>query len=85
MFGFGASANASHSSTEHNDGSNADQSSWTFHQDSSSSATVEFEWFMASIERPWLLGDLFHMEGWYLVGQKKDAISDGTIAGQIGD
>jgi hypothetical protein len=85
MFGFGASANASHSSTEHNDGSNADQSSWTFHQDSSSSATVEFEWFMASIERPWLLGDLFHMEGWYLAGQKKDAISDGTIAGQIGD
>ncbi|MER9050087.1 hypothetical protein NKH89_22970 [Mesorhizobium sp. M0923] len=85
VLGFGASANASHSETSHNDGWNADQSSWQSHQDSSSSATVTFEWFMASIERPWLLGDLFHMDGWYLAGQKKNAISDGTIEGQIGD
>ena len=85
ILGFGASANASHSSTSHNGGWNADQSSWSSHQDHSSSATVSFEWFVASIERPWLLGDLFHMEGWYLAGQKKNAISDGTIEGQIGD
>lgn len=84
-FGFGASVNAAHSNTEHNDGWNTNQSSWQHHQDQSSSATVEFEWFMASIERPWLLGDLFHMDGWYLAGQKKNAISDGTIDGQIGD
>ncbi len=31
--GFGASANASHTDTSHNDGSNAAQSSWQFHQD----------------------------------------------------
>ena len=85
MFGFGASANASHSSTESNSGSSADQSSWSRHEDKSSSATIEFEWFIASIERPWLLGDLFHIEGWYLSGQKKHAISDGTIDGQLGD
>lgn len=85
VLGFGASANASHSSTSHDDGWNADQSSWSSHQDQSSSATVSFEWFVASIERPWLLGDLFHMDGWYLAGQKKNAISDGTIEGQIGD
>jgi hypothetical protein len=83
--GFGASANASHSQTSHNDGWNADQSSWQSHQDQSSSATVSFEWFVAGIERPWLLGDLFHMDGWYLAGQKKNTISDGTIEGQIGD
>ena len=85
MFGFGASANAAHSSASHDDGSNADQSSWQRFEDHSSSATVSFEWFMASIERPWLLGDLFHMDGWYLAGQKKNAISDGTIQGQLGD
>ncbi|KGE02514.1 hypothetical protein [Rhizobium sp. YS-1r] len=85
VFGFGASANASHSSTSHDDGWNTDQSSWNWHQDQSSSATVSFEWFVASIERPWLLGDLFHMDGWYLAGQKKNSISDGTIEGQIGD
>ena len=85
MFGFGASANAGHTSTDHNQGANDDQSSWSFHQDSSSHATVSFEWFITSIERPWLLGDLFHMDGWYLVGQKKNEISDGTIQGQLGD
>ena len=40
---------------------------------------------VATIERPWLLGDLFNIEGWYLVGQKKNSISDGTIPGQVGD
>jgi len=83
--GVSANASASTSSTSHDDGSNADRSSWSRHNDESSSATIEFEWFMASIERPWLLGDLFHMDGWYLAGQKKGAISDGTIQGQIGD
>lgn len=85
VLGFGASASVSHSSSSHDDGWNADQSSWGWFQDESSSATVSFEWFVASIERPWLLGDLFHMDGWYLAGQKKNAISDGTIEGQIGD
>ncbi|AKU16614.1 hypothetical protein [Luteipulveratus mongoliensis] len=84
-FFWGVSADASHSETSHDDGTNTDTSGWTEHHDQSSSATVEFEWFMASIERPWLLGDLFHMDGWYLAGQKKGAISDGTIEGQIGD
>ena len=45
---------------------------------------MEFDWFVATIERPWYLGDLFHMDGWYLVGKKKGSISDGTIDGQVG-
>ena len=84
-FAFSASANAGHSETSHDDGSTVDRSSWEQHQDSGGSASMKFEWFMASIERPWLLGDLFHMDGWYLAGQKKHAISDGTIQGQLGD
>ncbi|GIG30188.1 hypothetical protein [Cellulomonas marina] len=85
MFGFGASANAGYRSDSHTDGSSGEESSWNHFEDKSSTATLEYEWFVASIERPWLLGDLFHMDGWYLTGQKKGAISDGTIAGQIGD
>jgi hypothetical protein len=82
---FSVSANAGHTDTSHDDGSNGTSSSHSEHQDASSSASVTFEWFLASIERPWLLGDLFHMDGWYLTGQKKGAISDGTIDGQLGD
>lgn len=82
-FGFGAAANASHSEQNHNDGQHSDSSNWNSYHDSSSTASVSFEWFLAQIERPWFLGDLFHMGGWYMVGQEKDTISDGTIDGQI--
>jgi len=84
-FVFSVAANAGHTDTSHDDGSNSDQSSHSENHDASSSATISFEWFLASIERPWLLGDLFHMDGWYLAGHEKGAISDGTIDGQLGD
>lgn len=77
------SANAGHSETSHDDGSDHSSSGSSTNKDESASASIEFEWFLASIERPWLLGDLFHMQGWYLAGGKKDSISDGTITGQI--
>lgn len=77
------SANAGHSEESHDSGGSHTSSGSSTNQDASSSASIEFEWFLASIERPWLLGDLFHMQGWYLAGGKKDSISDGTITGQI--
>ena len=82
---FSIGANAGHTESQHDDGSSSSQSGGEHHEDASSDGHIEFEYFMASIERPWLLGDLFHMDGWYMVGQKEGAISDGTIEGQIGD
>lgn len=82
---YSASASGSHADASNAFGAHADQYSWTAHQDVSSSATVELEYFIASIERPWFLGDLFNIKGWYLVGQRANAISDGTVANQIGD
>jgi hypothetical protein len=82
-FFYSASANASHTDTNHDSGDNSNSSSHQEYHDSSSSATISFDWFLASCERPWYLGDLFHMEGWYLAGGKKNSISDGTISGQI--
>ncbi len=82
-FFYSASANASHTDTHHDDGSNSDSSSHTAFHDASAHSKISFEWFVASIERPWFLGDLFHMDGWYLAGHKQHAISDGTLAGQI--
>ena len=57
----------------------------TAHQDHSSTASVTLEFFIATIERVWFLGDLFNIKGWYMKGQRAKTISDGTIANQIGD
>ncbi|MFJ4840454.1 hypothetical protein [Streptomyces sp. NPDC088746] len=81
---FGASANASHSESSASSGTHTDSSTWSSFHDETSNATVDFEWFMATIRRPWLLGDLFHMDGWHIVGQPKGCISDGTVDGQFG-
>jgi hypothetical protein len=80
-----ASANASHSESSNAFADHSGRASWSHHADKSSSATVTCEYFLATIERPWLLGDLFNIEGWYLVGQRKNSISDGTIVNQVGD
>ncbi|MCX5416007.1 hypothetical protein [Streptomyces sp. NBC_00059] len=81
---FGASANASHSESSASSGMHTDSSTWSSFHDETSNATLDFEWFMATIRRPWLLGDLFHMNGWHIVGQPKGCISDGTLDGQMG-
>lgn len=82
---WGGSANASHSDASNAFADHGGTSSWNHYQDASTSAEVTCEFFLASIERPWLLGDLLHMDGWYLVGHDKNSVSDGTVAGQLKD
>ncbi|WP_156765377.1 hypothetical protein [Mycobacterium sp. 1245852.3] len=82
---YSASASGSHADASNAFANNANQFNWTTHQDSSSSASVSLEYFIATIERPWFLGDIFNLKGWYLVGQRANSISDGTVANQIGD
>jgi hypothetical protein len=82
---YSASASGSHADASNAFGNHANQYNWTSHQDHSSSASVTLEFFLATIERPWFLGDIFNIKGWYMVGQRAKAISDGTIANQIGD
>lgn len=82
---YSASASGSHADASNAFGNNASQFNWTSHQDNSSSASVSLEYFIATIERPWFLGDIFNLKGWYLVGQRANSISDGTVANQIGD
>ncbi len=61
--------------------------SWSngaFHNDASN-LTIDLEYGLVTIDRPWLVSDLFYLQNWYLTGYKKNAISDGTINGQVGD
>jgi hypothetical protein len=45
--------------------------------------TITLEYGLCTIFRPWLVSDVFYMQNWYLVGNRKNAISDGTIANQV--
>ena len=44
--------------------------------------TIELEYGLCTVERPWLIGDLFYLRNWYLVDHEKHAISTGDIEGQ---
>lgn len=45
--------------------------------------TIELEYGMVTIERPWLVSDLLYMRNWYMVGQPKNSVSDGTVGNQV--
>jgi hypothetical protein len=47
--------------------------------------TISLEYALVDIQRPWLSSDLFYMQGWYLNGAKKNAISTGQAADQVGN
>jgi hypothetical protein len=82
-FIFGAAGHGSSASTESRWGSSASSdSTYTFHNDGKN-FSVDLEWGLCTINRPWLVSDLFYMQGWYLPGQKKNSISDGTIGNQV--
>lgn len=69
------------SSTSGSRSSNQSQSSNVFGSDAKN-LTISLEYALCSIERPWLVSDLFYMQGWYLRGYKKNGISDGTQKNQ---
>ena len=81
-FGFGADVSASQSSSEsHAQGSAAGGSSNVFSNDATG-LTIDLEYGLCDVNRPWFMGDLFYMKNWFLVNNVKNAISDGTINGQ---
>jgi hypothetical protein len=44
--------------------------------------SISLEYGLMTIRRPWLVSDLFYMGNWYLVGNRKNCISDGTEKNQ---
>jgi hypothetical protein len=47
--------------------------------------TISLEYALVAMERPWVSSDLFYMQGWYLKGGKKNCISTGKVADQLGN
>ncbi len=50
-----------------------------------SDVSITFEYGLCDIKRPWMLAELFQVDGWYIPGEKVGAVSDGTLSSQIQD
>jgi hypothetical protein len=50
---------------------------------SATSLSIDLEYALLDIYRPWYIGDLFYMPNWYLVNNAKNIISDGSVQGQV--
>jgi hypothetical protein len=80
---FGASAGHSESDTKSGtDGSGSQSSSFS---SSMSNVSIKLSFGLCNIYRPWLLREIFVIDGWYIPGQKDKVVSDGTVGGQSGD
>lgn len=75
---FGVDASSS-SSWDQSGGMVAGQSFSQFSNDMSN-VSISFEFGLCDIFRPWLLNELFVIDGWYLPGEAAGAVSDGTVA-----
>jgi hypothetical protein len=82
-FGFGAVGGSASSSSgnSQNQAGNQASSANTF-KNTASNLSISLEYALCTITRPGLVSDLFYMQNWYLVGNRKNCISDGTEANQ---
>jgi hypothetical protein len=85
VFGVTFGASGSHSDSNQQSGSASSGSQGSGFSNSMSNVTIKLEYGLCDIYRPWLLRELFVIDGWYLPGEKDKVVSDGTIGGQKGD
>ena len=85
VFGITFGGSASHSNSDQHSGSDTSGSQSYQFSNSMSNVSIEFEYGLCNIYRPWLLSELFVIDGWYLPGEKDKVVSDGTVAGQTNE
>ena len=83
MLGFAAFGGSTRSSNANSSWQNSGESHFqSGFSNSAKNLHIELEYGLCTIVRPWLISDLFFLKNWYLVGAKKNSVSDGTIDGQ---
>jgi hypothetical protein len=85
VFGVTFGGSASHKDSNQQSGADASGGQSSSFSNSMSNVTVKASFGLCNIYRPWLLRELFVIDGWYLPGERDKVVSDGTIAGQKGD
>ena len=83
FFGISLGAGGGDSSSSGSDGRSSSGQTTSAASDQATEVTITLEWLLCQVQRPWLVSDLFHVAGWYMVNQRKNSISDGTVKGQI--
>jgi hypothetical protein len=83
LVGFAAFGGSTKSSNANSSWQNSAESHFqSGFQNTAKNLHIELEYGLCTIVRPWLISDLFFLRNWYLVGAKKNSVSDGTIDGQ---
>ena len=85
IFGVTFGASASHSSSDSQSGADASGSRTYTYSSSMTNVSIKLKYGVCNIYRPWLLTELFAIDGWYLPGEKDKVVSDGTIGGMAAD
>ena len=80
--GFGASGGYHTASAHEKDDSQVSRNLETFFKNDAKNLRITLQYGIVEVIRPWSPGDLFRLKNWYLVNNKKNMISDGTIDGQ---
>jgi hypothetical protein len=85
VFGLGFSGNYSEWDTQSHANFSNTANDGTAFSETAKDLTIELQYGICEISRPWLMTDLFHMTNWYLPGERKGVISTGTILDQVQD
>jgi hypothetical protein len=85
VFGITFGASASQKDSNQQSGTDVSGSHSSNFSNSMSNVTIKASFGLCYIYRPWLLPELFVIDGWYLPGENDKVVSDGTIGGQKGD
>jgi hypothetical protein len=85
VFGFGFCGSHSESSSSSSSNFSQRSSAGDTFTDDATNLSIDLEYGLVQIVRPWLSTDLFHMRNWKLRDGQAKSISDGTINGQVGD
>jgi hypothetical protein len=83
IFGITLGADMSHADWNYAQGSQGSGGTFNAWSASMSNVSIDFSWGLCNIYRPYLLSELFILDGWYLPQEPTNCISDGTIAGTI--
>jgi len=85
VFGVTFGGSVGHKDSNQQSGTDASGSQSSNFSSSMSNVTIKVSFGLCNIYRPWLLRELFVIDGWYLPGEKDKVVSDGTIGGQKSD
>jgi hypothetical protein len=85
IFGVAFGASGGHTSADAHSGQAGAASQMSNFGASMTNVSITLSFGLCNIYRPWLLRELFVIDGWYLPAEKDKVVSDGTIGGQKGE